>query len=122
MMNKQKISREDALNGTPIRNPGVKEDWIDAETVQLVYPVLPGNRITAILSRFGKDIKSFVRLKTLELDLLGSYVWKEINGTSSVKEISYIFCNAFQLEPSEAQMAVSTFLRELGKRGIIAIK
>ena len=121
MLKKQKLSKEDALNGSPIRNPAVTENWIDAKTVQITYPVLPGRRVAGILSLFGKNSPSLVTHKIIELDLLGSYVWTQINGTATVKQISSFFQDEFKLETLEAQMSVSAFLRELGRRGIIAI-
>ena len=121
MLKKQKISKKDALNGVPIKNPAVMENCIDTKTLQLTYPVLPGKKISAVLAWCGKNSRDLVRHKTIELDLLGSRVWNLIDDRATVKEISAVFCDEFQLETSEAQVSVSLFLRELGRRNIIAI-
>jgi hypothetical protein len=114
------ISREEALSLTPVRGPKVREEKID-ELVRLSHPLPVKPWVTALLHRFGKEQKPQPR-KTLELDEMGSEVWKHIDGKTSVQEICTAFQKRYDVHRQEAEASVTAFLRELGRRGIIGMK
>lgn len=58
--------------------------------------------------------------KRLELDEMGTLVWEMIDGKNSVKKIAAGFAKKYQVLPREAEVATASFLRDLGKRGLIA--
>lgn len=62
----------------------------------------------------GKPLK-----KELELDEMGTLVWGWIDGHRTVQELVDLLGKEFQLHPREAEVAMTGFLRELGKRGIV---
>lgn len=112
--------RQYALACIPVRNPECTEDWHD-EGLLLRYPVQakPWLRkmFTATTGR-----KPDVVFRKLQLDTLGTGVWRMIDGNTSVRHISRNFQLQHQLDQREAEIAVSTFIQQLGKRGLVALK
>lgn len=60
--------------------------------------------------------------KKLQLDALGTEVWDLIDGRRSVRKIIQRFAETHRLHPREAEVSVTRFLRELGKRGLIGLQ
>lgn len=58
----------------------------------------------------------------LQLDLLGSTVWAMLDGRSSIRAIAATLAEEHRLEPREAEVAVTQFIRELGRRGLIGLR
>lgn len=116
------LSRKEALSAIPVRNPSVTEEWISDNIVQLTYPLPSGRVVAAIISIFGKKRDFLSRFTKLELDVQGSRVWQAIDGKRSVRKISRDFASETNVDKSDSQLAVSIFLRQLGRRGIIGLK
>lgn len=62
------------------------------------------------------------RFKKLQLDMLGTEVWGEIDGKRSVRQIRDRFADRHRVARREAEIAVTQFLRDLGRRGIIGMR
>ena len=112
--------RQYALACIPVRNPEcngkMREDGI-----LLNYPVQAKPWIRKIFtSTTGR--KPEIMIRNLQLDILGSNVWQMIDGKTSVQQISRDFQRQHQLNAHEAEIAVSTFIQQLGRRGLIALK
>lgn len=60
--------------------------------------------------------------KKLELDRMGSIVWLMFDGEKDVKTIIREVAGQSALTLQEAEISVTTFLRELGRRGLILMK
>jgi hypothetical protein len=58
----------------------------------------------------------------LQLDILGSAVWDLLDGKRSLQRVATVFAVEHQLEPEEAEVAVTQFIRELGRRGLIGLR
>ena len=118
---KPQISRTEALGSIPIKNTEVEEVFLESEDILLIYPVKVKPWAAALLRKLGKPPEQ-IGQKKLQLDALGTSVWKLLDGHRSVKEIIKIFTQQQQVHRKEAEVAVTHFLRELGKRGLIGIK
>ena len=114
-------SREAALSAIPIRNPRVSEEWITDEIVRLRYPLPVRKMVSTVLSLFGKKGELAAQFTKLELDVQGSKVWQAIDGHHCVKEISQAVASDLVVALPDAELSVATFLRELGRRGIIGL-
>jgi len=86
----------------------------------LTYPVVLRPWFVRLLDRFGSS--SGVITKKLQLDELGTAVWDMMNGGSTVEQIVDAFAKKYQLHGKEAEIAVTRFIRDLGKRGLIGLK
>jgi hypothetical protein len=114
-------TREIALACSPVRNPGVKENRLESGCLLLEYPVALKPWMTEVLRRF-KASSPVQQMRKLELDELGSATWELIDGNRSVDGIVKCFADAYRLHPKEAELSVTRFLFELGKRGLIAMR
>ena len=111
----------EALGSVPIKNTEVEEVLLNSEDIMLIYPVQVKPWAAALLRKLGKPPEQIGR-KKLQLDALGTSVWKLLDGERTVKHIIQIFTQQQQVHRKEAEVAVTQFLRELGKRGLIGMK
>ncbi|UCH21612.1 MAG: PqqD family protein [Deltaproteobacteria bacterium] len=115
------ISRIEALKCTPIKNVHVKETRLENGAVLLTYPVAMRPWITGLIRRFGgHSERTFTR--KLQLDDLGTHVWDLIDGINTVQKVIQRFAEKYQFHLKEAEVSVTRFLRELGRRGIIGLQ
>ncbi len=117
---KPQISRAAALKCTPVISSKVVEDRLESGAVIIRYPVTIRPFFATVVKRFGGP-DDYVQTKTLELDKLGSSVWDLLDGKRSIRRLIQIFAETHQLQFREAEVAVTQFIRELGKRGLIGL-
>ena len=114
------ISRAEALNRIPVKNIQITEERLETGEVLIGYPVTIRPFFASLVKRFGGSEKQ-VQTKKLQLDTLGSSVWDLLDGKRSVRQLIQIFAETHQLQPREAEVAVTQFIRELGRRGLIGL-
>jgi hypothetical protein len=112
--------RSRALACTPIRNPEVEEQKISGG-ILLRYPVEVKPWFQSIFKRLSNRDSNII-MRRLELDALGSSVWEMVDGRQTVAEIAEQFRIDHQLGTREAELSVTGFLKDLGKRSLIAMK
>jgi hypothetical protein len=117
----QWLSREEALRCKPLKDLDVVELRLESGTVMLTYPVRHKPWVSAIAKRLGWDDRK-TWTKKLQLDELGTAVWDLLDGKRTVQKITQLFAKKYKLLPKEAELSVSRFLMELGKRGLIGLK
>ena len=115
------LTRTEALKFRPVRSTRLQESRLETGEIMLTYAVDIKPWVDRIAKRFGKKESTPIE-KKLQLDNLGTAVWKQINGEHSVRDIIQWFAKKHQLHAKEAEVSVTRFLRELGKRGIIGLK
>jgi hypothetical protein len=115
------ISRAEALNSKPIKNADIQETYLETGEVLLVYPINIRPWATQLIRRLSGSSNQ-TQSKRLQLDTLGTDVWGLIDGNRSVREVIKEFSEQHQLHAKEAEVAVTQFLRELGKRGLVGLK
>ena len=116
----RKPSRAVALVCVPVRNADVEAHRSENGEVLLSYPATVRPWLGRFLKGLGQSAYQKYT-KRLQLDALGSEVWELLDGKRSVRQIIRCFREKHQLHPKEAEVSVSQFLRELGKRGIIGL-
>jgi hypothetical protein len=114
-------SREDALECKPIKNDRVEESRSENGELQLSYPVTARPWLAGLARRLGRKPEA-THLKKLQLDALGTEVWDLLDGGSRVRDVIRQFATRHRLQQREAELAVTRFLRELGKRGLIGLR
>lgn len=115
------LTREAALRCIPVRNADVQEERLPSGDLLLTHPVTLRPWMAAVVRRLGREEQS-VRLKKLQLDGLGTDVWDLLDGRRTVERVIQEFTEKYQLHAKEAEVAVTRFLRELGRRGLIGMK
>jgi hypothetical protein len=116
----RQLTRRDALDGVPVKNPLAQATRQEDGGLLLVYPMALPHWVAAAARALGHRRQNAVS-KKLQLDQLGAATWHLVDGRSSVRDIVARFAETYQLDNRESEIAVSQFLRELGKRGLIAI-
>ena len=115
------MERTRALDMVPVRNRSVEQTATEDGLVRLSYPL-------AIKPWFGKLADSVglwdkrPMIKQLELDEMGSFTWNLIDGQRSVREVARAFADRYQVQPREAELSVTAFIKTIGQRGLIGLK
>lgn len=115
------VSRAEALASIPHIVPAVSWQIQESGEVLIEYPLTLKPLLRAIFSRFNSNSAENLSRK-LQLDGLGSRVWLAIDGHRDVGAIISAFAAATAITRQEAEASVSSFLRELGKRGLIVLR
>lgn len=114
------VSRTEALRCRPVKHPRISEETLEAGVVLVSYPLRTRPWIARIAQRLDRGPEKPV-IKKLQLDEMGSATWRLIDGRRTVSRIIREFSDEYQLHPKEAEVSVTLFIRELGKRGIIGL-
>jgi hypothetical protein len=115
------LTREQALACRPVKNHQVTETQGEGGEVMLSYPVQIKPWIAGLRRRLGGGEKPLPP-KKLQLDELGTEVWGLIDGRRRVKGIIRIFKEKYKVTDRDAEIAITRFLRDLGKRGLIGLR
>jgi len=115
------ISRAEALDRIPAKNRQISEDQLETGEIVISYPVTTRPVFAGLVRRFGgPEVQT--QMKKLQLDELGTSVWKLMDGKRSVRQLIKMFAGTHLLEPREAEVSVTKFIRELGRRGLIGMR
>ncbi len=113
-------SRSQALQCIPKQNDTIRWEELDNGDILFTYPLPLSSFFLALHRRFAKN-QNNVPTKKLQLDQMGSFVWMQIDGEKTVKEIILIFSKHHNITVQEAEHAVTAFLKMLGLRELIAL-
>ena len=105
--------RDSILAAIPMRNPVVRQTTSAPGKTMLSAPI----EATRIKRIFGTRAKQ----KSFELDALGLDVWTACDGHRTVEQIITHFARAHRINLREAEVSVSTFLRTLIARNLVAL-
>ena len=110
-----KITREQMLGSKPMRNQAVSwEKDGDGEVLIRIPRGEYGWKIK-LLSKFFYIPKD----RKISLDEVGSQVWVMCDGETRVKDIIDALRKKYKLNRKEAEISLVTYLRELGKKGLV---
>ena len=114
------LSRTEALEYTPVKSSQISEIRLESGDVVIEYPLIVRPWIAAVARRLGgsQDRK---QTKKLQLDAMGTSVWDLVDGKRSVRMIVQIFAKDHRLENREAEVSVTSFIRQLGQRGLLGL-
>lgn len=115
------LTRTEALNCLPVKSAEITETKVDPGVVLITYPVRMRPWMENMVRRMGGGAQKPVE-KKLQLDELGTAVWELLDGRRSVRQVIKEFAEVYQLHPKEAEVAVTSFLQQLGKRGLVGLK
>jgi len=114
------LTRDQALACTPVRNNIVSWEILDSGLVRVEYVLVLKPLLKSIFERFG-TASDEPPTRKLELDALGSQVWQMIDGSRTTAQLIEEFARLQQISNQEAEQSITLFLRELGRRGLIAL-
>jgi len=117
---KQDLTRTEALAGIPRKSSSVSWEVLANGEILIEYPLNIKPFFLQLASRLHKNPRQRLTRK-LQLDKMGSNVWQMIDGRKNIKTIIVEVAEQIGLSRQEAEISVTTFLRELGRRGLILI-
>ena len=119
---KQKpLTRTESLACIPQKSRTVTCEIQENGDVLLEYPLQIKPFFLQLTERYFKK-KQMDMTKKLELDQMGSMVWGMVDGESDVKTLIKQFASETGISLQESELSVTTFFRELGRRGLILMR
>jgi hypothetical protein len=118
---KKNLTRTEALACVPVRSEMIHWSMNDEGEVLVEYPISIKPFFIALAKRFNRGQEQTLT-KKLQLDSTGSRVWQMIDNSKNVKSIIKEVATETGLSLQEAELSVTAFFRELGKRGVILLK
>jgi len=117
----RELSRTEALACRPVRNREVREEKLESGDLLLTFP-LPVRPWLAGLARALGIQDRQVLTRKLQLDEMGSLTWTLMDGQRSLADLVEIVSRTYRLQRRETEVAITSFLRELGRRGLIGFR
>ena len=114
-------NRIEALASRPVRNREVVEEKLENGEVLLTYPLSLRPWLIALTARLGLRSSEPLTRK-LQLDEMGSLTWALVDGNRTVQDMVELIGHRYNLNRRESEVALSRFLRELGRRGLIGFQ
>jgi hypothetical protein len=111
-----RLSREDSMSARPVLNRLVKVEYDDEDNIILHVP-RPDNTTVRWLAKVFR----LPPHKRVALDELGTFVIEHCDGEHTVDDIVDKFAKRFKLNRREAEVSMSTFLKNLARRSIIGL-
>ena len=109
------LTRDQAMAAWPVRNP----DLVTHESEDGLVAVELPRRKDWVGGALG--FLFFVPdSKPVQLDEVGSFVWKLCDGEHTVNEIADALAAEYKLNRREVDVSLTQYLQTLGKRGMIA--
>ena len=115
------LSRAAALKCRPDKSLHITETRLETGEVLLEYPLTVRPWLAAMAKRLGAS-RQISQTRKLQLDAMGTAVWDLVDGNRSVHRIVQIFAKTHRLDNKEAEISVTSFIRQLGQRGLLGLR
>lgn len=112
---KPRMSRSQALEARPIRNPALKWEELDSGEVTITLP-----RRRDAVGKLLQVLFYIPNSRPVNLDVVGANVWKLSDGEHTVNQITDALTEEHKLHRREAEVSLTEFLKTLGKRNMVA--
>jgi len=118
------VDRRRSLALKPLRNPGVTWHPHEDAAPGAVTIEIPLRRravpkpLIWVASKLARRQPPGTR--KLELDPVGSFVWRSADGTRTMRQLIWLLAAEYQLNRRDAEVALLEFLRKLSSRNLIA--
>ena len=110
----EKVTRRQSLSSKPMQNPSVRAEKREKSLV-LRVPLKkpPSGLLSGTFFRVPPERK-------VVLDSIGTWVWQQCDQKRTVEDIIELTRLRYKFSHKEALISVTTFLKQLGSKGIIA--
>ena len=108
------LDRRRSLAGVPVLNEGVAVSDAAPGRVNVTVRVARGR---GWLARFQPAVME----RTVKLDELGTFVFRQIDGQQPVEAIVEQFLAQYRTNRREGELSTVAFLKSLAERGVISI-
>jgi hypothetical protein len=110
------LTREQAMDALPLRNPNLK--WRRNDRRDVVVTLTRRKDTRGRLISFFFHVPSS---RDITLDEVGSKVWSLSNGKRTVEEMIDALAAEYKLNRREAEVSLTEYLRQLGQRGMVGL-
>lgn len=111
-----RLSRAQALRALPIRNPHLSTKRNERDELTLIVP-----RRQDWVGRLLSLIFIVPKERAVVLDAVGEDVWALCDGEHTVAQLVKQVGEKYKLNPREAEVSLTDYLRQLGKRNLIGL-
>jgi len=108
------LSRDQAFNARPVRNPALKWRVNEEESVEVIVP-----RRKDLFGRAMGFLFFVPENRPITLDEVGTCVWNLCDGDHTVGEIVKALADDYKLGRREIEVSLTEYLRTLGKKGMV---
>ena len=108
------LSRDQAFDARPVRNPALKWRVNEEETVEVIVP-----RRKDLFGRAMGFLFFVPENRPITLDEVGTAVWDLCDGDHTVGEIVKALAKDYKLGRREIEVSLTEYLRTLGKKGMV---
>lgn len=110
------LKRDDILSAIPLRNATIKWKQNNEGEVSIVIPQKDKLWVKMVTNIFVVPGK-----RVVVLDEIGSYVWMLCDGEHTIRYIMNSLTGKYRLTRKEAEVSLITYMRTLGKRGMLGL-
>jgi hypothetical protein len=116
------VDRRRSLALKPLRNPSVPWEshdggWPVVINIPLQHRPVP-KAFLWLATKLARQAPPGTR--RLELDHVGSFVWKAADGQRTVRELIWLLAAEYHLNRKDAEVALLEFVRQLSTRNLMA--
>ena len=111
---KPQLTRDQALQARPVRNPALKWRENDDGEVEVILP-----RRTDLTGKFLAWMFFVPEAKPITLDAVGSFVWLHCDGEHTVDKLVAMMSEEYRVGKREIEFSFTEYLQTLGKRGMV---
>ncbi len=111
-----RFTPEQVLLSRPLRNEGLQTEPLPDGGLRVVV-----ERRREWWVRALALVLPIPKRRPIELDEVGKQVWDLCDGQHTLRDMVKVFQQRHKLSRAEAEWSLRTYLRDLGKRGLIAI-
>lgn len=108
------LTREQAFEARPVRNPALKWRVNDEDFVEVIVP-----RRKDLFGRAMGFLFFVPESRPITLDEVGTRVWNLCDGEHTVQDIVKALSSDYKLQRREVEVSLTEYLRTLGKKGMI---
>jgi hypothetical protein len=113
---KARLDRRQSMSARPVLNRLVKVERGEDGNAILQVP-----RADNMMVRWVSRSFKLPPYKKVALDELGTFVIEHCDGEHTVRDVVDMFAKKYRLNRREAEVSMSTFLRDLARRSIIGL-
>lgn len=108
------LSRDQAFEARPVRNPALKWRINEEESVEVIVP-----RRKDLFGRAMGFLFFVPESRPITLDEVGTRVWHLCDGEHTVGDIVQTLADEYKLGRREVEVSLTEYLRTLGKKGMV---
>jgi len=111
-----RFTPEQVLLSRPLRNTALKTERVEDGGLRIIIERRREWWVKAL-----SVLLPIPKRRPIELDPLGTEVWELCDGDHTLRDMIRVFQERHKLSRAEAEWSLRTYLRDLGKRGLVVI-